>query len=366
MKIKVLQENLLRAAQDVGRGISTKPPLPILSCILLETKQGKLSLKATDLSVGIQAEVGCKVEEEGIVAVSGRTLIELLSTFSAGSMEIESQEGKMVLRSQKTMSSIQTVDSKDFPPFPERDNDGVVLSSDQFISLIERGGVAAGVDETRPVFSSMLFECSISHIAVVATDGYRLSKEVVDVASAKECIALVPAKIMREVVRIAQKQGGEVSMVVSGQLGQVFFGLKEYEIIVRLVDAEFPQYSAIVPRETQLNIQAEASELLSAAKTAMVFSKEVSGIIQMKIEKSILIISSAAATGESSVEVETKKVRGVEGEISFNGKYLIEFLSLVKTGEIEFGMNESLKPGIFTIPSQKNFYYVVMPFRVQK
>ena len=170
---------------------------------------------------------------------------------------------------------------------------------------------------------------------------------------------------MSEVERILQRIAKEsIEIAFSEELGQVFFTAGDCAISLRMIEGEYPAYQAIVPHECETRVEVSAAELLSAVKTAMVFSKEVSGIITLKITGKGLLVSSAASTGESESVVDVKITKGSSGEISFNGKYLVDFLGEIGDVDLRFGMNESLKPGIFTLPIEKDFYYVVMPFRV--
>ena len=365
MKIRVLQENLIKAVQDSLKFISSKPTIPILSCILLEAKEGKLHLRATDLSVSIHTTVGCRVETEGEVAVSGRVFADLLSTLPQGTINITANEGKLSVKSANAHSSIIITKEKDFPKFPEEKGEKIILSLKQLASLLGLGGAAAGVDETRPMFSCLRLEYGENKLAVVATDGYRLSRKEEKVSCRGACEAMVSARVVSEVERILQRIAKEsIEIAFSEELGQVFFTAGDCAISLRMIEGEYPAYQAIVPHECETRVEVSAAELLSAVKTAMVFSKEVSGIITLKITGKGLLVSSAASTGESESVVDVKITKGSSGEISFNGKYLVDFLGEIGDVDLRFGMNESLKPGIFTLPIEKDFYYVVMPFRV--
>ena len=365
MKIRILQENLIKVVQDSLKFISSKPPIPILSCVLLEAKEGKLHLRATDLSVSIHTTIGCRVEEGGKVAVSGRVFADLLSTLPQGSIDITMDGGKLLVKSANAHSSITITEEKDFPGFPDEKGEKIILSLKQLSSLLGLGGAATGIDETRPMFSCLRFEYGKGEISVVATDGYRLSRKSEKASCGGGGGAMVSARIVKEVERILQRIAKEsVEITLSEELGQVFFTTGDCAISLRMIEGEYPAYQAIVPQECETQIEVSAVELLSAVKTAMVFSKEVSGIITLKITGKALVVSSIASTGESESEVEAKIIKGSSGEISFNGKYLVDFLGEIGDVDLRFGMNESLKPGMFTLPTEKDFYYVVMPFRV--
>ncbi|HKY74487.1 MAG TPA: DNA polymerase III subunit beta [Patescibacteria group bacterium] len=366
MKIRVLQENLVKALSDALKSVPSKPQIPILSCVLLTAKQGKLHIRATDLSVGIHIAIGGKILEEGDFAVSAKVFYDAISSLKAGAIDLEVDDVKMSIVSSGASLSVQGFDSREFPPFPKIPEDGIELSLQDFSNLLEFGGIASGVDETRPVFSSVLFERDTRWVAVVATDGYRLSRKEIPIKGGDLRSVMAPAKVMREVHRIFERLSPKtVKITFSEDAGQMFFYTDDCEVAVRIIDSEYPSYSAIVPQECEIEAQISVEELTSAIKTAMVFSKDVSGVITLHLTKEHMQVTSNSASGESTLEVEGKLEKGDGGAISFNGKYLLDLLSALKIKTVKFGMNESLKPGIFTSNEIQGFYYVVMPFRVQ-
>ncbi len=149
-------------------------------------------------------------------------------------------------------------------------------------------------------------------------------------------------------------------------MGQVFFTAGDLFCSVRLTEASFPDYDAIIPKEFGVQIKFQREEFLSALKTALVFGKESSGIIKLSIkDSSLLITASSNAVGKNETQVDIEKITGGSAEIAFNGKYLQDLLSSVAGEDVWFGMNEALKPGMFKVEGEDGFVYIVMPFRMQ-
>jgi DNA polymerase-3 subunit beta len=367
MRIKILQENLLKAAQDAIKCISSRPPIPVLSNFLLQTKEGGLQITATDLSLGVRIRVGCEVIEEGEAAISGRMLVEFLSGIQSGKIEVRVEDGKMTLKGVSTSGKIPLSSSEDYPPFPEHEGEGVVIPSEKLLGLLEEGGLAAGNDETRPVFSSLLLEFGEKEVVAVSTDGYRLAKKTEPIEASMDVKrVLIPSRAARELQRLIAREKGVVRVLVREEIGQTFFFFGDHHIAVRTNEAEFPNYENIIPQKIEVEIVASAQELSSAVKAVMVFGKEASGIITLHLKQNEIEVRAASAVGSGEATVPAKREKGQDGEISFNGRYLMDFLSLAKENEIRFGMTETLKPGILKIVGKENFFYVVMPFRVQK
>jgi len=367
MQFTILQENLLKATQEVLRFIPSKTPLPILSCFLLEAKKGKISFSATDLQTGIKEMVDGKVTQEGVVALPARVFVEYISSLPAGTIEIEEKEAELHVTAGKASAVFQISSPKDFPQFPKKEGEDVVLPREAFLSIIEKGGLASGMDETRPVFSSLYIEGKDGTLFGVSTDGYRLARKEVKTKGWKYDGILLPTKAVREVARIIDRLHMEnVGISLSARLGQVFFTAGDLFCSVRLTEASFPDYDAIIPKEFAVQITFQREEFLSALKTALVFGKESSGIIKLSIQKdSLLITASSNAVGKNETQVDIEKITGENAEIAFNGKYLQDLLSAVTGETVWFGMNEPLKPGMFKIEGEEGFVYIVMPFRMQ-
>ena len=70
---------LAKAEKITGKNIS----LPVLSCILLEAKDSILTIKATNLDLGIEIKLPVKVISPGSVAVPGVVLNNFVSNLIA-------------------------------------------------------------------------------------------------------------------------------------------------------------------------------------------------------------------------------------------------------------------------------------------
>jgi len=69
MKLTIKQTSLQKVLRVVQKSVSTKPQLPILSCILLKAANDSLFLYSTDLYTGVMVEIDATIKEEGSFAV---------------------------------------------------------------------------------------------------------------------------------------------------------------------------------------------------------------------------------------------------------------------------------------------------------
>ena len=67
MKISLLLENLQKKILFVNHAISPRSQLPTLLNFLIEAREGKLSISATDLEIGIIVDVPGKIEKSDLL-----------------------------------------------------------------------------------------------------------------------------------------------------------------------------------------------------------------------------------------------------------------------------------------------------------
>jgi len=139
------------------------------------------------------------------------------------------------------------------------------------------------------------------------------------------------------------------------------------QLFVRLIEGEYPPFNKIIPTQYLFEAELDGAEFENQLKRAQIFARESSNIIRLKFSKNELLITAVSSSygkheGKMNIEVND----GEEGEIAFNSKYLLDFMSTLKPEKIKFLMNESLTPAMMRPDNQENYQYVVMPFRVNE
>jgi DNA polymerase-3 subunit beta len=364
MKIKVLQENLKVALTNLQKAIPSKPQLPILSSIYIKAENGQLTLAATDLFLGIKNVIPATVEEEGSCVIPGDIFKNLVFSFSAGDIELEIKDKSLIIKYEKSKSSLPYQSAEEYPQFPEVKGSEFSLSKDLLEKLDKYVTFSAAQDQTRPVLTSLLFSFKEDKLEVAATDGYRLVTLVDNQTIGIEKDLLIPVKALNEVFRMMSQSDSEtVVFKVSEELKQVLFIVDGIEIYVRLIEGDYPPYKKIIPAEFNYSIRLELGDLATQVKRAFLFSKQSSNIVRISLTKNKLIVKATSpATGEYTGEIDVK-FDDEDQEVAFNALYLLDFLNTQKDGEIIFEMNESLKPIGLRLANKKDLLYIVMPFR---
>lgn len=373
MKVSLLAENLQKKILFVNHAISSRNQLPILLNFLIEAKEGKLVISATDLEIGIIVEAPAKTEAEGVITVPAKTFLEIVGTISSGKITLETTPEGLVLTGDGEEAVFQTSPAEEFPKIYEDKGEKIMVLGEESIEKdFPRVVFAASPDSERPALSGVLVKEDDGFL-LVATDGYRLSlkkqalKNVKKTQTEESISMLVPARVIRELVQMGKEsEGQDVTVYASKEKNQIIFSQNEITLVGRLIEAEFPNYEKIIPAEFSTKTVFDRNGLQKAIKAAYVFARQTAGIIKLAIEKNkVMVSANAPSVGKNLIEVEAKTT-GEENEIAFNARYLLDFLSNSTSELISFEMNGPLNPGVFRETDDTSFMHLIMPIRVQQ
>ena len=371
MKVSLLFENFSKKILFANHAISSRSQLPILLNFLIQAKEGKLTISATDLEIGIVVDIPAKIEEEGEITIPAKTLTELISATPVDKITLETKPEGLVMTGEKIKTVFQTTPAEDFPRLYEERGEKVAsvkrgLTDKDFSRVV----FAASPDTERPALSGVLIRKERGGYSLVATDGYRLSLKKHAMAGKEkgvgETSVIVPSRVIRELILMGKEAEGEdVSVYVSSEKNQILFSEEDTTLVGRLIEGEFPNYEKIIPQSHSTKTVFSREELQRAVKASYVFARQTANIVKLSVQKDKIIVSAnAPSVGNSIVEVEAKTT-GSENEIAFNARYLLDFFSNIEEDEISFEMAGPLAPGVFKIVGDDSFLHLIMPIRVQ-
>ena len=374
MKVSLISEKLQKKILFVNHAISSKSQLPTLLNFLIEAKEGKITISATDLEIGIMVDVPAKTENTGSVTVSAKILVELVGMIFSDKISLETTREGLVLKGEKEETVFQTTPVDEFPKlYEDKGKQVMVLNKETIERDFLRVVFAASPNSERPALSGVLMREDRDGFLLVATDGYRLSLKKHALQDAKkektgETISmLVPARVVRELIQMEKDvEAEDVKVFVSQEKNQIIFSQNDTTLIGRLIESEFPNYEKIIPTDFSTKTVFERNSLQKAIKAGYVFARQTAGIIKLAIEKGkILVSANAPSVGKNLIEVEAKTT-GEENEIAFNARYLLDFLSNSTSETLSFEMTGPLNPGVFREIDDPSFMHLIMPIRVQQ
>ncbi|MEX2143016.1 MAG: DNA polymerase III subunit beta [Anaerolineales bacterium] len=377
MKVSVLQENLAQGLNVVSRAVSPRSTYPILANVLISAEDGRLKLSATDRELGITAWIGAKIEEAGATTVPSRTLSDLVTTFPNDTihMELVVRTQTLQLRAGRSNAEIKGIDAQEFPPMPEPDKDaGIELNAGDFKEMIQQVVFAASRDDARPVLTGVLITVEGKTITMAAADGFRLSVRKAELKSAVDqpMRAIVPARALNELARIASDDKELVHMMLPPGRGQIIFSLKDAELRCQLVEGAFPEYQQIIPNGHKTRTVVSAEAFLKAAKQAEIFARESSHIARLDIKPgdgkapgTMEVSAQSEETGSNDSKMDAI-VDGVPILIAFNVRFLREALDVMKSSDVALETSAAAAPGVLHPVGNDDFLHVIMPMHLGK
>ncbi len=400
MRVSCLQENLAKGLAIVGRAVSSRSTLPVLGNILLEARDNQLRLAATNLEIGVNCWIGGKVEDEGAITVPARLLTDFVGNLPPErvDMELSVRTQTLHLRCAKFEANIKGIDAADFPIIPtigtgEAMDDAAItlegtrieLETDGLRKMVDQVTFAASSDESRPTLTGVEVSFKDGRITMAATDGYRLSLRSAPVNGTlpeEAMTVIVPAKSLGEFARISADADDSrpVQVIVTQARNQILFQIwgknlegkagsfHRVELASQLIDARFPDYRAIIPKNHTTRTVVDTAALLKAVRVAFLFARDSANIIRMRIDPDnggsgqVSLTASSAEMGDNVNEIDAM-VEGGELEIAFNAKYLIDVLSQIEQPQIVLETTQPTRPGAIRPLGlgEDEFLHVVMP-----
>lgn len=355
----MLHEKLALVEKVSGKHVT----LPVLQGVYLEAKEGTLTLRATNLDVGIEATVTAKVATPGVVVVTGSVLLGLLSTLPKGGVvEIKETSGHVSVTSGKSVTNLNVLDATEFPKLPQVDGGvtGTVAAQDM-VSGIRSVVFAASHSTIKPELASVFVSSENDRIVFVATDSFRLAEKSVRLKkTVAEGSFLLPVRNAPDVVRVLEMCEGEAEIAFNAnQLSLQFDGVY---VTSRLVDGTFPDYGQIIPKEFATEIVVLYKDLQTALRKTSLFA-DAFNQVRFSVEPNKKKITISAASNEVG-DVEDVLAGTIEGETlaaSFNQKYLSDSLQSIHSDSVICSFSGVGRPMIMKGVSDDSFLYLVMP-----
>ena len=374
MKVTVLQENLARGLNTVSRAVSPRSTLPVLANVLIATDEGRLRLSATNLEMGITCWIPARIEQEGSTTVPSRTFGDLINTLPGDQVKLLLDTGTQSLHVQGGASNndIKCIDPQEFPPMPVPDMAGAIqLNVVDFKEMIHQVAFAASTDEARPVLMGVLMVVDKDKVTMAAADGFRLSVRKANLSSPAPhpLNAIIPARALNELARIAVDGEDMIQMVAPKSRGQVVFRVKDVELVSQLIEGAFPDYQQIIPRSYKSRTLVSTASLLKACRQAEIFAREGSNVARLDIKSAnggsgeVEISATSEETGKNETIVEAT-VDGSGVLIAFNVKFLREVLEVIKSPNVALETTAQNAPGVIKPVGDDNFLHVIMPMHL--
>ena len=364
MKITCEKEELNRALLITEKITGTNPTLPILGCVLLIVKNNILTLRSTNLELGIEVSIQIKSEEDGIVAIPGHIFYNTIQNTQDSIINIETQKNTVIIKTKHSKTILNTQSYNDFPSLPKIQNSAVYkLKSENIIKGIESVIYSASNSVIKPELSSVYVYEDDGKLFFVATDSFRLAEKVIQIKNKNKLgkSFLLPLRNAVEVLRILN-QIIDLDVIVNIDNNQISFECNNIFVISRIIDGVFPDYKQIIPKDHVTEVIVLKQDLLNLFKKINIFSDKFGQIsIDAQPKKKIFTINTCNNTiGKTSDNIDAV-IKGEDLTMSFNYRYIYDCLNSIRSDSVKLLFTGIGKPLIIKGVSDESFVYLVMP-----
>ena len=374
MKIKIARDELLTGLQRVQGIVEKRNTMPVLSNILLETKQDGIELVATDLEIGVRGHYKADVQQAGSVSLSARKLYELLKEVAACEITITTQENNWVqIQAGRSQFKIVGIAASEFPALPTIEREGrVAIPGSGLSSLIRKTLFAVGDNDARYILNGLLITLHSSDkkvtMKLVGTDGHRLAVAESDLTQSagtdlpKEIKAIIPRKAAQEIRRLLEEEEGEPLLGFTKNL--VTFQKSGLFLTSRVMEGTYPNYQQVIPKESAKKAAIERTALESALRRVAVLSKDKTNAVKVILQNgSITLHTSSPDVGEATEDLPAQ-YRGESLTTGFNARYLLDALAVMDGDTVNLEISSPLSPCVLKSDGDPGFLCVVMPMKI--
>ncbi len=364
MKIESVKEKLASAISKAEKVTGRNSSLPILKCVMIETGDNNITVKATNLDLGIEIQIPVKVTEKGKVSIPGNILNGFLSNVgNEKSITLETIENNLHVSTSKNSTIIKSLSSDEFPSIPRIESpSGFNITSEDFIEGLRSVSYSSATSTIKPELSSVKIYTEDDFIIFVATDGFRLAEKKIKTKTKLDFPAiLLPIKNVAEIIRIIEGINTEISVLIDKNQMAIVVDDGLY-LVSRTTEGNFPNYKAIFPKEIVSEVTILKQDLINSLKISTIFTDTFNHVkltIHSK-EKKMEIVSKNNEVGENSSLIPAT-VKGEDLSLNFNFRYISDALNSLKTDSLVFMFSGASTPLLIKSLNDSSFSYVVMP-----
>ncbi len=362
---KALLQSVITTA---SRAVSSKSSIPALEGLLLEAKNGFLTVSGYNMQLGIRSRFHANVTEEGEIVLNARLFGDIIRKMPDDCIVFSSDSKMMVsVTCGDADFHILGLNASDFPELPAVEDDYCCTVKQTVLKAMINGtSFAVSTNESRIVHTGSLFEIGDGQLTVVSVDGFRLAlrREQYEKIEGGAFTFVAPGSALNEVEKVCADSDDDAMIILGSR--HIQFEVGETQLICRRLEGDFLDYKNAIPRNNPINLVADKRMLMgSIDRVSVVISEKMKSPIRCIFGKDFVKLSAKTGNGDAK-DTCPLSGNGNELEIGFNNRYLMEALRYAPADEVKIELNSGITPAII-VPTEgeENFLYMVLPVRLK-
>jgi DNA polymerase-3 subunit beta len=369
MKFTCNTKEIAAAVGAASKIVNAHTTVPILSNVLLQSEEGRVVARATDLELTLELAFKADVTEPGAVTVPAKLFSSYLGNLPAAQLELSGTPTRATVKCERSNYDFHALPSDEYPPLPAAAKGSQFsMSGKRFCEAVDTTIFAASTEEARgAVLMGTLLEVSGDAITMIATDGYRLAKHraALDSGISGEERYIVPSRALSE----AARNFGGNETIAFGALGaagnQLQMSAGVVSVTVRLVDGQYPNYQQVIPAKFDRQVTVNTAALIAGLRRAELVAGDRASMVKLAVANQTLVVTASSdISGNAYEEIEVEQ-QGEDLTIAFNARYLIDILNHVKGPRTIMEFLGPLSPAAIRPAEAEGGeqLYVLMPLR---
>ena len=372
MQLTIERAALLKSLAHVQSVVERRNTIPILSNLLIDAADGKLSLTATDMDLTIVDHVAADIGTTGATTAPAHTLYDIVRKLPEGAqiqLAATGDGAKLNLKAGRSSFSLATLPREDFPltdveELPRQ----FALEVGDLKNLIDRTRFAISTEETRYYLNGIYLHASESDavpvLRAVATDGHRLARFEMGLPESAAGMpgVIVPRKTVNELRKLIDESDAPIEISLSDT--KIRFAFDSTVLTSKLIDGTFPDYQRVIPLDNDKVLEVDCESFAAAVDRVSTISTEKSRAVKLAADKDMLTLSATSPESGSAVEEIEISYGGPAIEIGFNSRYLLDIAQQIEGDMAHISIKDAASPTIVREVADSGALYVLMPMRV--
>lgn len=371
MKFSIRKEVLLHSLNSVGKALSNKNLIPVLSGIKFNLTSEGLFLSASDNDISIEAFIDKskleEISEVGSTVIQGKYILEIIRKLEGRIVDIELLDNiKVLISCGNSEFNLNCMEASEFPNLNiEEKKEPIIIKKSEFKTLINKTSFAISTQETRPILTGINFKINDDKLECISTDSYRLAKKYVILGKKvdEDINIVIPGKNLIELTKILEETDDNIEMHVFNN--KVLFKFDNTLFQTRVLSGTFPDVDRLIPAAFELEVKANAGEFFNVIdRAALLTSEKDKNIVKFETSGSEVVVSSnSPEIGRVEEKMDVEKNNDNDIKIAFSSRFMMDALRTIESKDVVLCFNNDVQPIIIKDDKDKTLLQLILPIK---